>query len=77
MYIIFFGLGLQSSLPSDILSCLYSIALWSKFFEPCDLETLRVSADSWALKGQKILVKRPPDHDISHISMHARHLVSA
>ena len=58
-YIVFLGPGLQSSLPSNILLCLYSIALLSKFFEPYNLETLRMSADPWALKGPKMLVKRP------------------
>ena len=59
VHIVFSGPGLQSSLPSNIFSCLYSIAVWSEFFEPCNLETLRVSADPLALKGPKILVKRP------------------
>ena len=49
----------STPLPGHIYSCLYSIALWSKLFEPYDLETLRVSADPWALKCPKMLVKRP------------------
>ena len=44
---------------SYILLCMYNITLWSKFFEPCDLATLRVSADPWALNGPRGLVKRP------------------
>ena len=42
---------LQSSLTHYIFLCLYSIALWSQFFEPCGVMTLRVSADPWAQKG--------------------------
>ena len=49
VHIVFLGLGLQSSLTQKYLLCLYSITLWSKFFEPRKLATLRVSADPWAL----------------------------
>ena len=43
----------------NIFSCLHSIPLGSELFEPCDISTLRVSADPRALKCPRGLVKHP------------------
>ena len=56
LHIVSLVLACLLPLPTYIFLCLYSIALWSQFFEPCGMMTLRVSADPWALRGPLGLV---------------------